>query len=54
MDFYSILISILRQLPPGKWVPLGNMVESGSKILLLHRHPMASNTHPSYKLGHNF
>ena len=31
MDFYSILISILRRFPPGKWVPLGQTVEGGSK-----------------------
>ena len=31
MDFYSILISILLWFPPGKWVPLGQTVEDGSK-----------------------
>ena len=31
MDFYSILIYILHCSPPGKWVPLGQMVEGGSK-----------------------
>ena len=31
MDFYSILISILRRFPPGKWVPLSQTVEVGSK-----------------------
>ena len=31
MDFYYILVSILRRFPPGKWVPLGQMVEGGSK-----------------------
>ena len=31
MGFYSILISILRRFLPGKWVPLGQTVEDGSK-----------------------
>ena len=31
MDFYSILISILRWFSHGKWVPLGQTVEGGSK-----------------------
>ena len=31
MDFYSILISILLWSPPGKWVPLVQTVEGGSK-----------------------
>ena len=31
MQFYSILISVLLWFPPGKWVPLGQTVEDGSK-----------------------
>ena len=31
MQFYSTFIYILRQLPPGKWVPLGQTVEGESK-----------------------
>ena len=31
MNFYSIFISILKQLSPGKWVLLGQMVKGGSK-----------------------
>ena len=31
MGFYSILRYILRQFPPGKCVPLGQMVECSSK-----------------------
>ena len=31
MNFYSIIISILRRFPPGKWVPLGQTVEGGQK-----------------------
>ena len=32
MDFYSIIISILRRRPPGKWVTIGQRVEDGSKM----------------------
>ena len=32
MYFYSIVISILRRFPPGKWVPLGQTVEDESKF----------------------
>ena len=35
MDFFYIIISILRWFPPGKWVPLGKTVEGGSKHLEL-------------------
>ena len=31
MEFYSIIRSILRRFPPGKWVLLGRMVKGGSK-----------------------
>ena len=31
MDFYSIFISILNHLSPGKWVLLGQIVKGGSK-----------------------
>ena len=31
MQFYSILVSILHRFPPGKWVPLGQTMEGGSK-----------------------
>ena len=31
MGFYYILISILRRLPPGKWVPLGQTAEGDYK-----------------------
>ena len=31
MQFYSLLTSILRRFPPGKWVPLGQTMEGGSK-----------------------
>ena len=31
MQFYSIIISILHRFPPGKWVPLGQTMEGGSK-----------------------
>ena len=31
MDFYSIIISILRRLSSLKWVLLGRTVEGGSK-----------------------
>ena len=31
MQFYSILIPILHWFHPGKWVPLGQTIEGGSK-----------------------
>ena len=31
MQLYSILISTLHRFPPGKWVPLGQTTEDGSK-----------------------
>ena len=31
MEFYLIFSSVLRQFPPGKWVPHIWMVEGGSK-----------------------
>ena len=31
MDFHSILISVLRQFPTGKWLPFGQTVEGVSK-----------------------
>ena len=37
MKFYLILRSILHRPHPGKWVPLGQMVEGGSKIVHARR-----------------
>ena len=53
MQFYSIVISILCRFPPGKWVPLCQTVEGGSKIRLLHGCPMASSPRLSDKWGHH-
>ena len=52
MQFYFILRFIWRRFPPGKWVPLDQMVEGGSKKLrLLHRHPMDTATHYDDKIS---